>query len=221
MKTIGNIFLTWRKGKGEPRFVIGIIRRSLSAGVSFSYDKKGLLDAKKMGFSMYEGFPDLDKTYSENVIEIFSQRLMRSERNDIKDFYDFWLIDDKYKKDDYYMLAHTQGILPTDNYEFLADFNPGKDLEFITEIAGLSKTNLPVDTLEVGDKLTYKKEMPENVHDKFAVKVFKDDLFLGHIKIIHNRVFTKTKTPLSITVHHIEKNGKLSRVFLGVKTKHT
>lgn len=217
MKTIGNIYLTWRKGEGSPRIPIGIIRKNHSEGTRFEYLKEGVEKAKAFGFSMYEGFPDLTKVYSENVIAIFSQRLMRSERNDIKDFYDFWLIDDQYKKDDYYLLAHTQGILPTDNYEFLAVFNPSPSLEFITEIAGLSKTQIPSDALHKGDVLRYEKEVPENKYDKFAIKVFKGDLFLGYIKTIHNIVFHNVKKPLSISVHHIEKNGVLSRVFLHVK----
>tara|TARA_R110002072_G_scaffold288828_1_gene455115 strand:- start:11146 stop:11802 length:657 start_codon:yes stop_codon:yes gene_type:complete len=217
MKTLGNIYLTWRKGKGDRRILIGLIRRNKTEGTRFSYLKEGVDKARTLGFSVYEGFPDTTKTYTENVIEIFGQRLMRSERNDIKDFYDFWLIDDKYKKDDYYMLAHTQGILPTDNYEFLADFNPGRSLEFITEIAGLSTTNLPLDSLSVGDVLTYEKEIPQNEYDKYAIKVFKEGLFLGYIKIIHNRVFNKLKKTLTVSVHHIEKNGKLNRVFLHVR----
>lgn len=193
MKTIGNIYLTWRKGKGERRIPIGLIRRNIADGTRFIYLEKGVEKARTLGFSVYEGFPDIKKVYTENVIAIFGQRLMRSERNDIKDFYDFWLIEDKYKKDDYYLLAHTQGILPTDNYEFLADFNPSKSLEFITEIAGLSKIDLPLNILKVGDVLRYEKEVPENVYDKYAIKVYKDDLFLGYVKIIHNRIFNKAK----------------------------
>jgi len=217
MKAIGNIYLTWRKGKGERRVLIGLIRRNKTEGTRFSYLKEGIEKARKLGFSVYEGFPDTTKAYSENVINIFGQRLMRSERNDIKDFYDFWKVDEKCKNDDFYMLAYTQGILPTDNYEFLADFNPVKGLSFITEIAGLSITKLSADSLVEGDVLRYEKERPPNSHDKYAVKVFKGDLFLGYVKIIHNRVFGKGKKTLKITVHHIEKNGNLNRVFLHVE----
>ncbi len=216
MKTIGNIYLSWRKGKGERRIIIGVIRRNVTNGTRFEYIKEGVEKAQKLGFSVYEGFPDISKIYTENVIEIFGQRLMRSERNDIKDFYDFWSIKEECKKDDYYMLAYTQGILPTDNYEFLADFNPHKSLAFVTELAGLSKTQLPSDTLLKEDMLRYEKEKPENSFDKYAIKVFKGDLFLGYIKTVHNRVFYKSNRGLKIKVHHIEKNGILNRVFLYV-----
>lgn len=216
MKSVGNIYLTWRKGKGDRRIVIGVIRRNSTQGVRFEYLQEGVKEAQKKGFSKYEGFPDTSKKYTKNVIQIFGQRLMQSDRNDIADFYKFWFIKDECKDDDYYMLAYTQGILPTDNYEFLADFNPVKGLEFVTEIAGLSKTKIAPNKIEKGDILRYEKEKPVNSYDKFAVKVFKDDLFLGYIKTIHNRVFYKLKHPLKIKVHHIEKNGTLNRVFLHV-----
>jgi hypothetical protein len=37
-----------------------------------------------------------------------------------------------------YLLAHTQGLVPTDNFEFLADFYLTKNLKFVSEIAGLT-----------------------------------------------------------------------------------
>lgn len=213
MKSIGNIFLTWRKGKGARRISVGVIKMSATNGVTFSYLDQGVEDAQKFGFTCYEGFPKLTQTYSENVLSIFGQRLMRSERNDISDFYKFWLIDQKEKENICYMLAFTQGMLPTDNYEFLADFNPKKGLEFITEIAGLSKSSVDSELLKIGDTLRYELEK-NNEYDNKAVKVFYKETYLGYIKAIHNKVFYKTNREISVTVHHIEKNGILKRVFL-------
>lgn len=216
MKSIGNIYLTWRKGKGERRIPIGVIKRNSTLGTRFQYLEEGLKEAQEFGFSVYEGFPDISKTYSKNVIEIFGQRIMRSERNDIKDFYDFWLIDKNYINDVYYMLAHTQGILPTDNYEFLAEFNSSKDLKFITEISGLSKNKISSDILKKGDVLSYNKEL-DNLYDDYAVKVYKGQFFLGYIKTIHNRIFYRSNKEFKISVQHVEKNGVLNRVFLRVE----
>lgn len=215
MKKIGNIYLTWRKGKGSRRIPIGVIKRNITLGIRFSYILKGVDEAKKYGFTIYEGFPDIKKEYKDNVIEIFGQRIMRSERNDVKDFYDFWFIDKAKLDDVYYMLAYTQGILPTDNYEFLADFNSSINIKFVTEISGLSKYKINSDLLKVGDVLSYIKE-PNNTYDKFAIKLYKNELFLGYIKIIHNRIFYRSKRLLNITVKHIEKNGILNRVFLSI-----
>ncbi len=216
MKTIGNIHLTWRPEKGKKRISVGTIKKSASEGIRFQYNNTEIKKAKDEGFLYYEGFPDLNKIYTENVIDIFGQRLTRSERPDIKDFYKFWHIDTTKKDDKFYMLAFTQGLLPTDNFEFLADFNPKAGLVFVTEIAGLSKTHIKSDSLSVGDVLTYELD-PNNEIDRYAVKLFKNNLFLGYIKLIHNKVFyKKSKSKPTLTVQAIEKNGIIKRAFIKV-----
>lgn len=213
MKAIGNIQLIWRPGRGSSRISVGIIRKNESDGVRFQYNLSGVEEAKKLGFEHYEGFPDTKKIYSENVLQIFGQRLIKSERTDSKDFYDFWNIDVSKAKHKYYMLAFTQGLLPTDNFEFLADFNPVKNLSFITEITNLTESQISSEKVNIGDFLRYELE-PENQYDKNAVKVFKDDFYLGHIKLIHCNVFHKTKKKFKLQVQGVEKNGVLKRAFI-------
>lgn len=213
MKAIGNIHLIWRPGKGSRRISVGTIKKSATEGIRFQYNQEGVAEAKRQGFVHYEGFPDTDKIYTENVIEIFGQRLIRSDRPDLKNFYDFWGIDLKKKEDKYYMLAFTQGLLPTDSFEFLADFNPIDDLSFVTEITNLSEAQISSDKVSIGDVLRYELE-PNNLYDNKAVKVFKDELYLGHIKLIHCKVFHKTQKQFKLVVQGIEKNGVLKRVFV-------
>jgi hypothetical protein len=213
MKTIGNIHLIWRPGKGSNRISVGTIKKSATEGIRFVYNKDGIETANKLGFIHYEGFPDTEKEYSENVIEIFGQRLMRTDRSDLDDFYDFWNIDLSKKEVKHYMLAFTQGLLPTDSFEFLADFNPKENLSFVTEITGLTEAKLDLDLVKKGDVLTYKLE-PENCYDKNAVRVFKGHIYLGHIKLIHCNVFHKTKKQFDLTVQEVEKNGVLKRIFI-------
>src|SRR5690606_23221821 len=88
----------------------------------------------------------------------------------------------------YYLLAHTQGWLPTDNFEFLAEFFPGRNLHFVTDLAGLSKNADALKILNVGDSLTFKKE-PENLYDNKAILILKDNTRVAYIKRIHNLVF--------------------------------
>ncbi|MBG6061018.1 hypothetical protein IWX83_000792 [Flavobacterium sp. CG_9.1] len=215
MKAIGNIHLIWRPGKGSRRISVGTIKKSASEGIRFQYNQDGVEEAKKLGFVHFEGFPDTtkDKIYTENVIEIFGQRLMRSERPDLQDFYDFWNIDLSKKEDKYYMLAFTQGLLPTDNFEFLAHFNPVENLSFVTEITNLLESQIPSDKVAVGDVLRYELE-PNNQYDNKAVKVFKENLYLGRIKLIHCSVFHKTSKQFELIVQGTEKNGVLKRIFV-------
>jgi hypothetical protein len=215
MKSLGNIYLTWRSGKGEQRHKIGIIRKNNTEGVRFNYIISQE-EADRMGFVSYIDFPDLSKTYRENVLEIFGQRLTKSEREDIQKYYDFWEIKPQYKDDKYYLLAHTQGLLATDNFEFLADYSPVKSLSFTSEICGLSHYKAPPEIIRVGDGLRWVYDRT-NPYDNKAVKVFKKDIFLGYVKIIHAGVFYKKGGEnLKIVVKSIDGNGKLNRVFIKI-----
>lgn len=216
MNEIGHIFLSWREGLGKRRHLVGVLKRNATQGAVFSYIKDGVERAQKDGFSPYTEFPEIDKLYSENVLEVFGQRIMKSERSDIADFFDFWEIDPKFKDDKYYLLAYTQGLNPTDNFEFLADFNPRKNLCFLTDLAGLTKNKLGKNEVLPGDSLSYVLD-PENEFDKNAVKVFKGEKYIGYIKQIHSRVFHKIKRePLTLTVKAVELNGIIKRVFVKV-----
>ena len=219
MKEIGYIYLSWREGLGKRRHIVGVLKKNATQGVRFEYIPKGVEAAKKDGFTPYTEFPDLEKTYNGNVLEIFSQRLIKSERSDISDFFDFWEIDSKYKDDKYYLLAHTQGLNPADNFEFLADYNPNNSLRFLTDIASLSKQGLPANSIKVGDILSYSLE-ENNPFDKDAVKVFKGNIEVGYIKKIHSRVFHKYKNnKLDIHVKAVEQNGIIKRIFVKVCSK--
>ncbi len=219
MKEIGHIYLSWREGLGKRRHIVGVLKRNATLGVRFSYIKKGVDTAKKDGFSPYTEFPDFDKEYTENVLEVFGQRIMKSERSDISDFYDFWEIDTKFKDDKFYLLAHTQGLNPTDNFEFLADYNPSKSLRFLTDLASLSTLKLSADSVKPGDILTYKLESDNEFDDK-AVKVLKGDEEVGYIKKIHSRVFYKQKVSfLKLVVKAVEQNGVIKRIFVKVYCK--
>jgi len=106
--------------------------------------------------------------------------------------------------------------VPTDNFEFLADYKLISNLHFLTEIAGLTKKSIPKGTLHVGDSLRYELE-PENENDKFAVKVFLGDLDLGYIKKYHSKVFHEAGSDkMKLSVRAIDQNGVLKRVFVKV-----
>lgn len=216
MTEIGHIYLSWREGLGKRRHIVGVIKKNATHGVRFSYIKEGVEAALKDGFSPYTEFADFNKVYSENVLEIFGQRIMKSERSDISDFYDFWEIDFKYKNDKYYLLARTQGLNPTDNFEFLADYNPNKNLRFLTDLANLSKLKLASNSVKVGDFLTYKLEK-DNKFDSTAVKVFKNEIEVGYIKRVHSKVFHNSKNhTLKLIVKAVEQNGIIKRIFVKV-----
>lgn len=216
MKAIATIYLTWRKGRGGRRFIVGVIKRNAAEGVRFSYFKEEVARAQKEGFRPYVDFPDVTKEYTENVLEIFGQRLIKTERQDIQRYLNFWDIDPEFKDDKYYLLAYTQGILSTDNFEFLADFNPIKELKFVSEISGLSYMDIEPGFLKTGDHLNWKLEK-DNPKDKFAVQLLKDGKKVGYVKMIHSRVFhKKAKSTLKIKVKSVDLNSAVNRVFIEI-----
>jgi hypothetical protein len=76
-----------RAGKGSRRISVGTIKKCLRRN-PFQYNQEGVKQAKKLGFVHYEGFPDTDKVYTENVIEILST--INAVKDQIyKIFYDF------------------------------------------------------------------------------------------------------------------------------------
>lgn len=216
MKEIGLIYLSWRQGFGKRRYIVGVIRKNANEGIRFEYLKQDVQAAQKDGFTPYVEFPEIDRTYKDNVLEIFGQRIIKSERSDISDFLDFWEIDPKYKDDKFYFLAHTQGLNPSDNFEFLAEYNPTRSLRFLTDLASLSVLNLQPDTLKAGDILSYCLE-PDNEYDPYAVKVFKGSQHVGYVKKVHNRVFYKIhRNHFTLKVKAVEQNGIVKRVFVSV-----
>lgn len=215
-RAIGLIFLVWRKGTGSRRHLIGVIRRNQTEGVRFAYLPKAMQAAKADGFVPYTEFPFIDRVYSDNVLEKFSQRLIKPERPDYGRFLDFWEVPASRKTDVYHLLAHTQGFVPTDNFEFLADFNPVASLCFVSDMASLSIQQVSKEAIQVGDELRFELE-PTNPYDRYAVKVYKGDLLLGYVKKMHNRVFYKKGgNRLRIRVKGVDANGVLQRVFIRI-----
>lgn len=216
MKAIGNIYLTWRKGKGNSRTAVGVIKRNATDGIRFQYIDKGIMKARNEGFSVFADFPDTSRIYKENVLEIIAKRLTNSERSDIQKYYDFWEIKPEFVNDKYYLLAQTQGMLATDNFEFLADYSPIEGLSFISEICGLSHTKPMADAISEGEELSWRFNK-KNPYDNKAVEVYKGDFRLGNVKLIHCNVFHKPGgDKLKIKVKSIERNGHINRVFINV-----
>jgi len=210
------IYLVWRKGVGDRRTAVGELIRISKNEFSFKYRPEAIELQKQGGFTPYTEFQDLSKEYRENVVDIFAQRLTKNARPDINSFYRFWEVDLDKKQDKFYLLGKTQGLVSTDNFEFLADYRFTPQLRFLTEIAGLSSLKLPKGSLKVGDVLSYQLE-PDNPKDRWAVKLFKNGSYVGYIKKYHSKVFHHAEgRRLKIMVRAIDQNGILKRAFIRV-----
>jgi hypothetical protein len=217
MKEFDKIFLTWRKGVGKPRQIVGVLQKTPDGKHIFKYIQPTVEKLQKEeGFTPYTEFQDITKEYNGNVAEIFGQRLTKTNRPDIQSFFNFWEVDETKAKDKFYLLGKTQGLLATDNFEFLAEYHLSPDLQFLTELASLSQLQLPKGSVQIGDQLRFEKDL-KNPSDKFAVKAYKEELFVGYIKKIHCQVFHEPGGEnLTITVKAIDQNGYIKRVFIKV-----
>lgn len=77
------------KGAGCSRVIIGVIERNAADGTTFRYITEGLETVKKDGCVIYPDFPNEYKVYSDHVLDTFSQRLNKSEREDIHRHYSY------------------------------------------------------------------------------------------------------------------------------------
>ena len=112
MKEFDKIFLTWRKGVGKPRQIVGVLQKTPDGKHIFKYIQPTVEKLQKEeGFTPYTEFQDITKEYNGNVAEIFGQRLTKTNRPDIQSFFNFWEVDETKAKDKFYLLGKTQGLL--------------------------------------------------------------------------------------------------------------
>ncbi|MDY2622934.1 MAG: hypothetical protein SOV62_00345 [Alloprevotella sp.] len=212
---IKRITVVWRLGRGTRRIPVASIKCN-AVGATFEYNKEELQKAKEQGFMGFPDFPDTQMIHTVNVLKALSLRINDKDRSDIQSYYDFWEVPREAFGDTYRMLAYTQGILPTDNFEFLAEYYGVKGVRFVSEIASLSINQLENDTLKVGDVLQWEKE-PDNAQDKKAIVLLKDGQKIGYVKRIHNYVFhLKHSRILQVKVKKIEHNGHITRAFISI-----
>ena len=217
-KFIKQIYLVWRRGRNDSRIKVGKLTKNVTDGIRFQYIEEGVKEAMEKGFTMYPDFPDIDRIYTQNVLEIFSQRLTKTERSDIQKYFNYWEIIPSLKDDKFYVLAQTQGLLLTDNFEFIAEYYPVKNLNFTSELCGLTRRKLAIGTIKEGDLLQWKIEK-NNPFDKYAVKLSKNGIELGYVKTIHAKVFHDSKyKSFQISVKSLEQNAYITRAFIKVET---
>lgn len=191
------ISLMWRPAKGIRRIQIGMLSVSKDGEtINFTYNQEGVSEAKKLdaNFCGFPGLPLESSSYcGQQVKEVFFGRLINNARNDADDFYDFWLVDKKRLDDSLYILAQTQGLSFLDMFEFVPQYFSSHKPSFITDIAGLSKSEYDLTKLKVGDTLDFTKET-NNTFDRNAVYVSFNGEKIGYIKRGHNSIFSRKNT---------------------------
>jgi hypothetical protein len=177
--------------------------------------RKNLSQAYSSGFNGYAGL-SLFKTRHADVLSLFSKRLIDTNRSDAHFLLDFWEVDPEYRNNKLYILAVTQGITYSDNFEFIAVYEYEPGLNFITDIAGIRYTGFDLSKLSVGDELCYEREKG-NPHDKYAVRTLFGGEEIGYIKKGHNEVFQKDSDgKIRLKVKDVRSADENSQLFVRV-----
>lgn len=210
------IYLSWRKGRSSRRYLVGLLSRAPGHPIKFSYLSEGVAQARQDGFHGYTEFSDFSKQYDNEVLNVFAQRLTPMNRLSSSHIAKFWELPLSEIHNKWSILAYTQGLLATDNFELLADYEPFKGLSFVSDLAGLSHVPVPLDLLSTGEELQWDFEA-KNSYDSKAVVVCKSGQHIGYIKKIHCNAFHKwPQDKIKLNVHAIEKNGVVKNIFVKV-----
>lgn len=167
------LWLIWKDPVSRRRYKVGILIREFST-YKFAYVNPELNDAKLVGFNYFPGFEDTKKTYeSDTLFTNIATRLPNETRPDYLEILNCYNLEKG--SDEFKILKTTRGRTITDNYEFVAAFDPNK-VEF--DVAGTSHCDdveKCKDYLKVNKKL-YLEHEPSNPKDPNAIKViFKEN----------------------------------------------
>lgn len=206
--------MVWRAGHGNRRIVIGEFSRNASDGISFQYDQNNVEKAEAFGFSRYPDFPDLEKVYTKGVLEVISHRLIQIQNPQNNRHLNFWEAD-KPEYDTFDRVAFTQGLLPTDNFEFLGVYNPSPGFSFISDLSGVSFQELDPSILHEGDRVRYEFETNNDFDSRAVIVKSQNGLKLGYVKTVHNQFIHRAKS-IRMTVKSITKNGIIKKIYVKI-----
>ena len=162
------MWLIWKHPKTRRRYKIGILTYNDDKYV-FKYVNPELNDAKKAGFDFFPGFENINNVYSsEELFANIETRLPNPSRPDYLEILNTYGLEKSSTKLE--ILKATKGRLITDNYEFVPAFDKVKvqfDVAATGHCPDMKKCSK---LLNINDRLALELD-PENVYDKYAIKV--------------------------------------------------
>ena len=173
------LWLIWKEPVSRRRYKICILVKE-SSKYKFYYVNPELDAAKLKGFNYFPGFEDTKKIYeNDTLFTNIVTRLPNKTRPDYLEILNCYNLEKD--ADEFKILKTTRGRTITDNYEFVAAFDPNK-VEF--DVAGTSHCKDIEECkkyLKINANL-YLEHEPENPKDPNAVKViFKEKTNSYHL----------------------------------------
>ena len=219
------LLVCWQppEGTNRTRYIIGeLTKKNSTVAFQYNINSKDLEDAKKLGFDGYPAFKQLDKEYTEGVMETFSRRVPPKSRGDYNKYLTLFRLPTDTVISDFSLLGYTGAKLPTDGFSIINPFyNLQEPCEFLMEIAGFRYSELDVEDLRIGDRVSIKKE-PDNPFDNRAIRIDYKGEKIGYInrgivETFHDWIDTKAK--LYISIERVNGHPVRPIVYLFVKIK--
>jgi len=116
------LFLCWQAPieRKRARYVIAELRKT-EKGYSFRYlnDTVDFGKARKLGFTIYPAFRDVNKEYTVGVIEAFSRRIPPRSRNDFEEYLKNFRLPANVQMSDFALLGYSGAKLPSDGFSIV------------------------------------------------------------------------------------------------------
>ncbi|MFH1714789.1 MAG: HIRAN domain-containing protein [Elusimicrobiota bacterium] len=223
-----HLFLVWKDPKGRSLRVIAKLERD-NGGARLTYlvDTDDFKLAQKNGFMCYPAFPDINRTYTINVLEVFSKRIPPRQREDYNEFLAEIRLPANAGVSDFALLGYSEVRLPSDGYAIINPFDEvDSDCEFLSEIAGLRYYDKAINLLKNQQikKGVSVAIMPDddNQYDNNAVKVLFKDQTIGYVNRIQAKTIRRWLSTGKKVLAEVEKiNGSEDRpsVILFIKVR--
>ena len=216
------LYLLWRSPKEEEAFfAIAKIERQRDGNIIFYYlkDSEDYRKAQRRGFDSYPAFPEKDKKYTSNVLELFMRRLPPRKREDFKFYLEQLDLDKNIKITDFTLLAYSGGQLATDDFKFVYTFdNLEVPCEIIMETVGVRHYLKDRNDLQINEYVKFVPE-PINEHDSNAIMIKLKNDKIGYVSRVQAESFLKVlkKYNVSALIHKI--NGTIMRPKIFIKVK--
>lgn len=163
------------------RFVVGKITRTRDGAILEYLNNSDVDEARSLGFQGYPAFPNLNKVYTDSVMDSYVRRLPPRSRRDFSKYLAFHGISPDIEISDFALLGYTGAKLPHDGFSFVHPFDTDEDFEFVIEVAGFRHRNgVHLDDFEIGMNTIFQPET-DNPKDPNAIKILVDNKHIGYV----------------------------------------
>ena len=218
------LYILWRSpNEREGFFAVAQIERNNDNSIQLSYLKntQDFIDAQERGFTGYPAFPDINKTYTENILNIFMRRLPPRKREDFKFYLNQIGLDSNIEIPDFALLAYSRAQLATDDFRLIFSFEGIKvPCEVIAEVVGVRHYKNNFSSIALNNKVTFEPE-PDCQYDPNAIQVLYNGKIIGYISKVQAPSFGEIlKTnKVSGTIQKLNGTAERPRIFIKISVK--